>query len=127
MEWLENFFEWAVDAIDINGSTVVDFSDAEEAMNHATEAAISLADQNDSGSIEFGDLTTAVFSFIDRNGSGQLESEDFQEMLLGFVDKNGDGQFTSIDRIIWKLGAEVGENFGPVTKIAFLNAAKHLL
>lgn len=127
MEWLESLFEWLADTIDVNGDTVIDLSDAQEAMEQTAQAAMNFADHNNSGTIESGDLTAAVFSFIDKNGSGQLETVDFQEMLLSFLDKNGDGQFTSIDQAISKLATEVGENFGPTTRIAFLKAAKHLL
>ena len=42
-------------------------------------------------------------------------------------DKNGDGQVTPIDMQITKLATQIGEDCGPVAKIAFLKSAKYLL
>lgn len=144
MEWLGELFEGlsntidasdainnatqaVVDLADLDNSGDIGLSDIVEGLNNVPEKVIELVDLDGSGSVSSNDLTRAVFDFIDKNGSGKLDSEDFNQLLIGFLDKNGDGKFNSIDIAIRRSASEVGENFGPLAKIAFQNVVKNLL
>lgn len=127
MDWLEGFFDWVGELFDVNADNNVNVSDISAGANKTAENVVNFVDYNNNGGTDLGDLSSRIWSYIDKNGSGSLDSEDFVLMLRDAFDKNGDGQVTSIDMQISKLATEIGEDCGPVAKIAFLKAAKYLL
>ncbi len=118
MDWLADFFELIGDAIDVNDDGLINVSDLSEGVTNLVDNAGDV--------INVQTLQQTIFNYIDKNGTVQIETEDFIHMVRDHLDKNNDGQVTSIDFRIHKMAIQIGDNYGPLAKIAFKNAIKFL-
>ncbi|MFB2875994.1 hypothetical protein [Floridanema aerugineum] len=124
MEWLEGIFEWLTELSDVNGDNFVDLSDLSAGASQAVENVFDLVDYNDNDVISSEDFGLMLQDYLDNNNNEVIDLEDFGLMLMDYFDKNGDGQFNFIDNQIIKHAAQIEEDFGPIAKKIFLQAAK---